>query len=1326
MWHKYAVSILALALCFSRLALGVVTWNGTTTDDVTNSDLIIHNCTFARNPTITASSGDWRAYLDAGSATVDGSSHTLYINVSVGSSFTFDLTGDYDLDFAGGAGTQVFQVIQTGAGRVIFKLKGGRTFTLRSVGGNLDGGVRYYSKLDQIGQTPAVGLVWQYDRTASLSDRNKNAVIALKNGSLLTFIASNTPDVSTEIGGLGVYASNEVANSGTLLLDIENRAGFIATGHLYSSGIVSLGTLAGHQTNVQLLNEGAGGLYTNRFLVINSNTVLSQLFSDPTRTLATPDGVQHGFILGAGSQLLLKNGTYLDYVGTAPNGPSLTSSAAVLQGKIPDTLLKARNPSALTIDSSLAYDTAQNIVMYDESGIFLRSACDAAGHYHQSVPLTNSALDFSISSTAQPGGAGNVVFDVEAPLYSYGVKSELATNLNVFNVLSRAVAPTGGHIEIGGDLTVFPLFTNAVDTAGVPVQYAKACCLVNNRVNLTSTIIRHDDITHVINATNTPLMSEPVYIGGETFKLVPAEALPRPTIALYNSQVRLHTSGATTGVDYLVTADVDTPNISNWNFYANGRVVDNGTGRAMVLGTTTGSYAYDEATIVDASSHVDIYQESALTSAVTHELTMTTDFNNNEWNPLIPVGADLSGQYSVQTVFLGEKSNVQIGSQNSPVFQLLTSPTLNINGNFFSFMSKGGSISQPDLSASTGEGGIFVDRNGVITLAPSARANFGLMVVKGATTASINLPKDRAYFNSRVGIGPWELNLASQNVIVPAGQHLSDYTIDWMATKKDFAGGFVPFNPTGTLVQPITSATLTNIPTVNGEVDQLQVKRSRLGDQVHLMVDGGKVRELVFLTGYDSAESATGLAVLKNNGQLGIGNNFTNYVSNEANVVLGTNGLTLAADGDGVVNLYTDVVVNSLCGIVTGPNFGSSGVQALYIHSTDEHEIRIKNGGVLDLTTFTNANQELVFDGKINLVLEPGATVIFGGGTFYFDGQSKLTIDQASVPAHFVGTAITSLDAYRAVIMGSGKLIFEQDTQLVVNSGSYLGVQSVSADGARTVATNLALSLIDNAKFLVGSLGNFGGAVQIGNTQLAANDVRLTLTLNGIGATWQIASQGFFGVGAGIADKQATNPNAWQVGQLFNVKKFRLELTQGTIYNNMIHKGDAPSASMLVFGPMSNNNYQLSIGRSFYDMSIFGGGNMVLTTQAGLKTYPVMNAVSSNVGIFASQAQLTDESKTARFAALVLSGSAQNFFNVFMCENITAMASPSAPFAFVSRGTNKVAYVFGTAINRAVVSQIIGGLGQIVSPINSLAIGSLALNFDRATGVVNSFVEINQ
>ncbi len=94
--------------------------------------------------------------------------------------------------------------------------------------------------------------------------------------------------------------------------------------------------------------------------------------------------------------------------------------------------------------------------------------------------------------------------------------------------------------------------------------------------------------------------------------------------------------------------------------------------------------------------------------------------------------------------------------------------------------------------------------------------------------------------------------------------------------------------------------------------------------------------------------------------------------------------------------------------------------------------------------------------------------------------------------------------------------------------------------------TRLNLKFIDNAKILIGSDSDFGGALQVGNTTDQSEnggsiDFTLTigdLVLDSFGAGLVIGSQGFLGLGVGVVNKPSTTlvaPNNWLVGNLFNV-----------------------------------------------------------------------------------------------------------------------------------------------------------------------------------------------
>jgi hypothetical protein len=192
-------------------------------------------------------------------------------------------------------------------------------------------------------------------------------------------------------------------------------------------------------------------------------------------------------------------------------------------------------------------------------------------------------------------------------------------------------------------------------------------------------------------------------------------------------------------------------------------------------------------------------------------------------------------------------------------------------------------------------------------------------------------------------------------LLVGPADHLSDYTFDWGAAKKAFCctnllptptNCFIPYDveevPAPCACPAVTQNNLFDLPTVQGEVDQMQILRSRMCDFVHLLVDGGFIRELVFLHGFNTGEGPFGFIVIQNDGQVGLGTSHKDVDSLEASITLGVNGVMLVPNGDGNVELNEDIIINNVCHILSGTAFGLNGQNTLAISSTTPKELRIK------------------------------------------------------------------------------------------------------------------------------------------------------------------------------------------------------------------------------------------------------------------------------------------------------------------------------------------------------------------------------------------------
>ena len=150
-------------------------------------------------------------------------------------------------------------------------------------------------------------------------------------------------------------------------------------------------------------------------------------------------------------------------------------------------------------------------------------------------------------------------------------------------------------------------------------------------MTLFSTSLIHTDTTHNVyeayNLGDPFLFSQPTYIGGDSYLFPCHLGRPRPTIEFINSIYRVHTSVASTGVDFLFPNFIDGNNNSSIIFYSNGRCIDNGYGRNMILGTDTCFDICDMG--ADGNSHLDVFQVNSQPFPSTLTLNLLTGYNTS-------------------------------------------------------------------------------------------------------------------------------------------------------------------------------------------------------------------------------------------------------------------------------------------------------------------------------------------------------------------------------------------------------------------------------------------------------------------------------------------------------------------------------------------------------------------------------------------------------------------------------------------------------------------------------------------------------------------------
>lgn len=435
-------------------------------------------------------------------------------------------------------------------------------------------------------------------------------------------------------------------------------------------------------------------------------------------------GVQYGFVLGANGILDVNDNAFLDYVGLANNvcplSRCLTNTAAdqccpidccitntafqeihCFEGFEPESITKKRNPSAFFVDGSVDPCSAPaQIYLGKCSAIFFRSGVDNNGV----VKYPDAPYQFTINPARQTPGAGEIVFDVEGALKVHGSNDECRL-LSKLEILSREVVSTGGSLFYNDDKVIFPKRTcNVVDCCFFR-QYNSASFLINNRVDLFDTVLVHTDQNHKV-VRNNDVISEPTYVGGEIAFLT-ERCVARPKIVFYNSDLFVHTDIAFTGLDLLVPnfaiPDQETlrkpssvcnsecddlfcelacdfcddcdaaeafplrckDNISEFRFFYNGNKLDNGVGRQMILGTCVGSYACDDYRVISADAHLDVIPDACCDASgaqVKQLLILNTDANTKAIICELD-DEDITDEFSLQTIFLGNASNISIGEQ---------------------------------------------------------------------------------------------------------------------------------------------------------------------------------------------------------------------------------------------------------------------------------------------------------------------------------------------------------------------------------------------------------------------------------------------------------------------------------------------------------------------------------------------------------------------------------------------------------------------------------------------------------------------------------------
>jgi len=542
-----------------------------------------------------------------------GGESDLYFYAAENRTITFDV--DYDFDFKGSPDGTDMLVTFSGSGELHFKLADGVVLRFTSV--NNGGGVKFFLRMQSNRGSVVRFLRKNYS--------NDDVEIGVGPKSLLSYIAVEPSESSNEGGVIFFEPHNRTEYVGRMILKIEDKGGVYVGGNLVRDILnprladIDLNTPAGLYAMLELPRIGPlllhGGL-----LILNYNKTLTDLFIDPW-FIGAPVVNRYGFVVGPSGGLILLSYTYLDYVGLANNiclEPDIPDN--ILMGRPIGSVVKKRNPSALIIDGSDNENIRPaTLDLATVSGLYVRSGIGKDGTIDP---------NFLVLPMERTSGEGEIVVDVEGPLSVQG------SGRNAIQLLSLEVTPTGGSVLIDNyDFQLFPARTFAKDSNGDYLAYNKGAFLINNKMSFLNTYLVHTDANHIVCENNNSI-SEPTYIGGESFALDPEDNWPYPTMEFLNSYFYVHTSVALTGLDLLIPNGVTTPNISSFTFFSNGYKKDNGSGRNMIFGTPIGSTACDGCTVINRNAHLDIFQNSEA-AQFAHQLNLETSCNNHKiWDDL--------------------------------------------------------------------------------------------------------------------------------------------------------------------------------------------------------------------------------------------------------------------------------------------------------------------------------------------------------------------------------------------------------------------------------------------------------------------------------------------------------------------------------------------------------------------------------------------------------------------------------------------------------------------------------------------------------------------
>lgn len=483
-----------------------------------------------------------------------------------------------------------------------------------------------------------------------------------------------------------------------------------------------------------------------------------------------------------------------------------------------------------------------------------------------------------------------------------------------------------------------------------------------------------------------------------------------------------------------------------------------------------------------------------------------------------------------------------------------------------------------------------------------------------------------------LGIAQTEFNQQIATVVALAGQKFAQMS----ATTVD-TGAISNATPAPDAVDP-TIITGDNTATLTSQIFGVNTQSILLASKSTSGV--AQLRDIALANSAASKTSAGIKIYIDQSAIIGLGTANLGINAASSLNILGENSTQIVPVGNGIININADIVIAANTPLIPTASFGTGSGHRILFTSAVERKITVLSGVELDLSGFsaTGSNyapygKQIVFGGKVKLILEPGAKIRFPymadgaeqyAPVLYFNEDSELI---------FLGTenrdeprwtdALTGTNKIRNKILGVGSIWLNKKAIMSILSTALVGVEA----DYKSPRTSLNISLKRQAQIQIGTVDVAGGSFQIGNVVYGgdgdqngpnnstnrgvgfvprATQIDFSLTSNDPACALSLYREGFLGLGVGIINKN-NNPNgnalsefespdtenAWQLQSLHNVCNIALNFTKGSLNHNNIADGTNDAAALIGIGPLeAGGKYSLSLGQ-FCKARVRGGGSIL-------------------------------------------------------------------------------------------------------------------------------------